>query len=169
MTARARGDRPYRRGVGAVLFNTAGKVFVGRRIDTPGGAWQLPQGGIAKGESPRQAVLRELVEEIGTGKAEIVATCRRWLRYDLPEELAAQVWGGRYRGQEQMWFALLFTGGDDDIALDASREPEFADWKWVDLESLPEIIVPFKRTLYRDLVAEFRPLAKPRAGPPKGT
>ena len=104
-------DLPYRRGVGALLFNAAGEVFVARRLDTRD-AWQLPQGGIHKGETPREAVFRELVEEIGTDRADVIAKSRRWLRYDLPPELVGRVWNGRYRGQEQRWFALRFTGTD---------------------------------------------------------
>ncbi|MEE8279733.1 MAG: RNA pyrophosphohydrolase [Alphaproteobacteria bacterium] len=158
MTSADRPRRPYRKGVGAVLINAEGQVFVARRIDTPGEAWQLPQGGIDEGETPRQAVLRELAEEIGTDKAEIIAESADWLRYDLPGELADTVWGGRYRGQMQMWFALRFTGAEEDIDLEASRRPEFTDWKWAALEDLPRLIVPFKRALYEDIVAEFRHL-----------
>ncbi len=159
MTSADRPRRPYRKGVGAVLINAEGQVFVARRIDTPGEAWQLPQGGIDEGETPRQAVLRELAEEIGTNKAEIIAESADWLRYDLPGELADKVWGGRYRGQMQKWFALRFTGAEEDIDLEASRRPEFTDWKWAALEDLPRLIVPFKRALYEDIVAEFRHLA----------
>ncbi len=158
MTSADRPRRPYRKGVGAVLINAEGQVFVARRIDTPGEAWQLPQGGIDEGETPRQAVLRELAEEIGTDKAEIIAESADWLRYDLPGELADTVWGGRYRGQMQKWFALRFTGAEEDIDLEASRRPEFTDWKWAALEDLPRLIVPFKRALYENIVAEFRHL-----------
>ena len=152
---------PYRKGVGAVLFNGEGKVFVARRVDTPGEAWQMPQGGIGKGESPRQAVLRELSEEIGTGKAEIVAESAGWLAYDLPEALVGKVWRGRYRGQRQKWFALRFTGSDADIDLRRRRNPEFRDWKWTTIESLPALIVGFKRRIYEEIVADFRHLAAP--------
>lgn len=148
-------DLPYRRGVGALLFNAEGGVFVARRLDTRD-AWQLPQGGIHKGETPREAVFRELVEEIGTDRAEVIAKSRRWLRYDLPRELAGRVWNGRYRGQEQRWFALRFTGTEADIDLAAHDKPEFDAWRWSSLEDLPLLAVSFKRTLYRDLVEEFR-------------
>jgi putative (di)nucleoside polyphosphate hydrolase len=157
-----RGDgdpRPYRRGVGALLFNGRGEVFVARRVDAADG-WQLPQGGIDDGERPRQAVLRELAEEIGTGRATILAKSARWHCYDLPVELRDKVWHGRYRGQKQRWFALRFTGDDSDINLNASRHPEFNAWRWVDLASLPALAVPFKRQLYRDLTEEFTPLAQ---------
>ncbi len=146
--------RPYRRGVGVMLLNGAGKVLVARRIDLPGDeAWQMPQGGIDPGESPRQAALRELKEEIGTDKAEILGESS-WLDYELPPRIAAQVWGGRYRGQRQKWFAMRFTGRDRDIRLDTPH-PEFDAWKWVDRERLPDLVVSFKRPLYRRLLAEF--------------
>lgn len=146
---------PYRRGVGALLFNGAGAVFVARRLDTRD-AWQLPQGGIHKGETPRQAVFRELIEEIGTDRAEVIAKSKRWLRYDLPSELTGRVWNGRYRGQEQRWFALRFTGTDFDIDLAADGKPEFDAWRWSAFEDLPLLAVSFKRALYQDLVDEFR-------------
>ncbi len=153
--------RPYRLGVGAVLFDRRGRVFVARRIDTAGEAWQMPQGGIDSGEAPRAAVLRELKEEIGTAKARIVGESRGWLAYDLPPALAGKAWGGRYRGQKQKWFALRFTGRAADIRLDAGTHPEFSAWKWIPLEDLPRRIVAFKRPLYEALVAEFRRFARP--------
>ena len=153
--------RPYRLGVGAVLFDRRGRVLVARRLDTPGEAWQLPQGGLDADESPRRAVRRELAEEIGTASARIVGEIRRWLAYDLPPALAARSWGGRYRGQKQKWFALRFTGRDADIRLDADADPEFGAWKWARLEELPNLIVAFKRPVYRALVMEFRRFAKP--------
>ncbi len=154
-------ERLYREGVGAVLFDRRGLVFVGRRIDTTPVAWQLPQGGIDAGETPRQAVVRELTEEVGTDKADILAETRDWLSYDLPVDLADRVWKGRYRGQRQIWFALRLTGTDDDIDLAASKHPEFCDWKWMPLADLPAVIVPFKRPLYEDLVVEFKSYARP--------
>ncbi|MFO1129698.1 MAG: RNA pyrophosphohydrolase [Rhodospirillales bacterium] len=155
-------ELPYRRGVGAVLFNDAGLVFVATRIDTPGEAWQLPQGGIDDGEKPRRAVLRELAEEIGTADADILAKTP-WLSYDLPEDLVPRVWGGRFRGQRQRWFALGFRGRDDDIRLDATPHPEFDAWRWAPLATLPSLAVPFKRPLYAALVAAFAPIAERRA------
>ena len=148
---------PYRRGVGVMLLNRDGRVLVARRIDTPGEAWQMPQGGIDPGETPRQAALRELREEIGTDKVAFLAESRGWLRYDLPPDLIPRLWGGRYRGQEQKWFALRFLGRDEDIRLDTDR-PEFRAWKWVPVEALPGLIVPFKRRLYEQVMAEFAPL-----------
>lgn len=152
-------DLSYRRGVGALLFRPDGLVFVARRIDTPGDAWQLPQGGVDDGEKPRQAVLRELKEEIGTDRAAIIGKSRHWYRYDLPEPLRGKVWGGRYRGQKQRWFALRFLGTDADIDLAAHHHPEFDAWRWVSLSTLPDLAVVFKRSLYANLVAEFAPLA----------
>lgn len=159
MTGTKREKRPYRKGVGAVVFNDDGLVLVARRIDTPGDAWQLPQGGIHGGEKPRKAVIREVAEEIGTDNVEIVAKSSRWLCYDLPEPLVAKVWGGKYRGQKQRWFALRFTGSDADIDLDASDQPEFAAWRWAPLEEVPTLAVSFKRRIYEQIVAEFRHLA----------
>lgn len=151
--------RPYRKGVGAVLFDARGRVFVAARCDTPDDAWQMPQGGIDDGEKPRAAVMRELKEEIGTDKAEIVAESKGWIAYDLPPDLQARVWGGRYRGQKQKWFALRFTGVDRDIDLEADGSPEFRTWKWVPFDEVPRLIVAFKRPLYEAVVAEFRAVA----------
>jgi putative (di)nucleoside polyphosphate hydrolase len=153
---------PYRRGVGIVLFNRQGHVFVATRIDTPGDAWQMPQGGIDRGEKPRTAALRELAEETGIRQAEILAESREWIPYDLPKHLIGKAWRGRFRGQMQKWFALAFTGDDSDIDLRASKHPEFSRWRWVPLAETPDLIVPFKRTLYERVVAEFTPFAVPR-------
>ena len=155
-------DLPYRRNVGAVLFNKDGKVFVARRADLPNaegapGGWQLPQGGIDADEDPRAAVLRELAEEVGTDRAEIIGEHSDWLTYDLPSELVGVALGGRYRGQTQRWFALRFTGEDSDIKLDADPHPEFDAWRWVEPAELPRLIVPFKRSLYEAVLAEFGP------------
>jgi putative (di)nucleoside polyphosphate hydrolase len=152
-------DLPYRRGVGLVLFNADGLVWAGRRIDQKGDAWQMPQGGIDDGETPEQAALRELEEEIGTGRAEIIAQSKDWLTYELPPELVGVAWKGRYRGQKQKWFALRFTGADSDISIE-TEHPEFAEWRWVEFDQLVELIVPFKRDLYVQITAEFADLAK---------
>lgn len=162
-------DLPYRRGVGALLFNPRGEVLVARRTDTPGDAWQFPQGGIDKGERPRVAVLRELAEEIGTDQAEIIAKSAHWYCYDLPAELLGRVWKGKYRGQRQRWFALRFTGRDEDIDLAASSHPEFDRWRWCPLAATPAFAVPFKHRLYLDLVAEFTPVAERLAADPPTT
>jgi putative (di)nucleoside polyphosphate hydrolase len=145
----------YRNGVGVMLVNRDGRVFVAERIDMPG-AWQMPQGGIDAGEAPAHAALRELKEEIGTDRAEIIAESSDWLSYDLPAKLREKVWGGRYRGQRQKWFLCRFTGSDADIDLDHHHHPEFSRWRWVEPELLPSLIVGFKRDLYIRLLAEFR-------------
>jgi putative (di)nucleoside polyphosphate hydrolase len=150
---------PYRRCVGIMLLDPLDRVFVARRIDTSAEAWQMPQGGIDEGESPEDAAWREMKEEIGTAAAELVAESRDWLRYDLPAELVPRVWRGRFRGQEQRWFAFRFTGTDADINI-ATENPEFLDWKWVGMAELPRLIVPFKRPLYEAVVAEFERLLK---------
>jgi putative (di)nucleoside polyphosphate hydrolase len=156
MTRRDGAIAGYRPAVGIMLVNGRGEVLVARRCDTPTmPAWQMPQGGIDPGETPAQAAMRELEEEIGTGKAEIVAESRAWLTYDLPAELARGIWGGHYRGQRQKWFVMRFTGCDADIDL-ATEHPEFDAWRWVPPEQLPELIVWFKRQLYIDVLTEFR-------------
>jgi putative (di)nucleoside polyphosphate hydrolase len=147
-------SKPYRRGVGIILLAPDKRIFVGRRIDTPG-AWQMPQGGIDKGETPRDAAMRELYEEVGTNKAEIIAETQGWLVYELPGDLHLQAWGGRYRGQEQKWFAMRFRGKDSDIRLDA-HQPEFDAWKWATRAEVLRDIVEFKRPLYE---AAFNELA----------
>jgi len=155
----------YRPGVGIMLLNHAGRVFVGRRIDMPAGlaAWQMPQGGIDPGETPRQAALRELEEEVGTADAEILAESRGWLHYDLPPDAAGRMWGGGFRGQRQKWFAMRFLGNEADIDPAAGAHPEFDAWEWVEADRLPALIVPFKRPLYEAVLAEFRPLCRPRS------
>jgi putative (di)nucleoside polyphosphate hydrolase len=157
MTARNTPHPNYRPCVGLMLINPDGGIFVGKRIDVPGDHWQMPQGGIDSGETPEQAALRELAEEIGTDKAEIIGVTEGWLRYDLPKNIAGKVWRGRYRGQSQRWFALRYTGTDDDIDLNAHK-PEFTEWRWAAIDTLVEGIIPFKRDIYRAVVDEFRDL-----------
>ena len=156
--------KPYRKGVGIALIDAKGRVFVGQRSDTPN-AWQMPQGGIDKGETPRAAALRELKEETGTDKARIIAVSRAWLRYDLPADLQNKVWKGKYRGQEQKWFLMRFTGRDADIDL-AAHTPEFSTWKWLPFKQLPKVIVGFKREIDKQVVAAFADKALPLARPP---
>ncbi len=146
---------PYRPCVGVTLFNADAHVFVGQRIDSTTEAWQMPQGGMDPGETPLDTALRELEEEIGTAKGRIIGEINEWLSYDLPAELIGRVWKGRYRGQRQRWFAMAFDGTDADINLD-TKHPEFNAWQWVELEALPDLIVPFKRDLYAKIVDEFR-------------
>ncbi len=152
---------PYRPCAGFMLVNAEGLVFVGERIDPSAhGFWQMPQGGIDKGEDVRDSALRELAEETGVGAhlVEVVAQGSRAFRYDLPPELLGKVWKGKYRGQEQYWFLGRFLGSDADIDLEAHDPPEFAAYKWIAPQLLPDLIVPFKRDVYAALVAEFLPL-----------
>lgn len=158
---------PYRPNVGAVLFNAEGLILVARRADMPNaegaaGGWQLPQGGVDPGEDLRAAVLRELEEEVGTAKAEILAEHPEWLNYDLPAELQGKALGGKYRGQTQKWFALRFTGTDADIRLDLDPHPEFDAWRWACLSELPAMAVAFKREIYRRLATDFAGFARRR-------
>jgi len=144
----------YRPGVGIMLLNRQGKVFVARRVDVPEEAWQMPQGGINRGESPRDAALRELREEIGTDDAEIIAESKGWLYYDVPDSMAQEKWHGRWRGQRQKWFVMVLKGREADINL-ATEHPEFSAWRWVSLQDLGDVAVSFKRQLYADVVGEF--------------
>jgi putative (di)nucleoside polyphosphate hydrolase len=153
-------DLPYRPSVGIALFNRAGHVLVGKRIDQTAEGWQLPQGGIDEGESVVEAGLREMEEEIGTRNAVLLRELDGWLSYDLPAHLLGVALRGRYRGQRQRWLALRFLGEDSEINVH-TPEPEFAQWKWVDIETLPDITVPFKRQTYAQVIAAFRDLAKP--------
>jgi putative (di)nucleoside polyphosphate hydrolase len=147
-------DSSYRPGIGIMLLNARGDVFVARRTDVQGEAWQMPQGGIDEGESPREAAMRELKEEIGTNNAEIIAESARWLTYDVPEEFARKAWGGRWKGQRQKWFVMLFKGADSDIDL-GGNHPEFNTWRWVPVNELTALAVSFKHQLYLDVIGEF--------------
>lgn len=151
-------DLPYRPCVGVMLVNREGLVFAGQRLDSDSPAWQMPQGGIDKGEKPREAALRELWEETGvTGDlVEFVAKTEDWVTYDLPPELLGKVWGGKYRGQKQRWFLFRFLGRDDQVRID-TEHPEFSRWRWVDADDMVASIVPFKRAVYEQVVAAFRP------------
>lgn len=147
---------PYRPCAGLMILNADGKVFVGQRIDTKVEAWQMPQGGIDDGEDAETAALRELREETGItpDKVELIAVSPHELFYDLPGELVGRVWKGKWRGQRQRWFLFRFKGLDSDIDI-ATEHEEFKEWAWVDPASLPEIIVPFKAPLYREVLAVF--------------
>jgi putative (di)nucleoside polyphosphate hydrolase len=154
-----------------MLLNGEGRVFVGQRLDSPGPAWQMPQGGIDRGESPRDAAFRELREETGVpaDAAEFLAESRDWITYDLPADLAAELWGGRFAGQKQKWFLLRLTGPESLIDIRRDK-PEFSRWTWVEPEALPGLIVPFKRAVYEAVLAEFLPLIRRLhpAVPPSG-
>ena len=146
----------YRRGVGVMLLDPHKRIWVGRRIDNPIEAWQMPQGGLDDGEEPWATALRELEEETGIVPhlVERIAKCPERLRYDLPPELQGKLWGGKYKGQVQDWYLCNFLGHDSDVNI-ATDHPEFNEWKWVEPATLPELIVPFKRDLYRRLLKEF--------------
>jgi putative (di)nucleoside polyphosphate hydrolase len=156
-------DDRYRRGVGVMLLNADGQVFVGARIDNTDDAWQMPQGGIDADEDPWATALRELEEETGIAPhlVERIADCPERLRYGLPEEIRGRLWGGRWIGQDQDWYLCRFLGRDSDIDI-ATEDPEFREWRWVEPERLPELIVPFKRELYRRILAEFADYLPPR-------
>lgn len=149
-------DHLYRRGVGVMLINSEGKVWVGARIDNPADAWQMPQGGIDADEEPWATALRELEEETGIPPhlVEKIAECRERLRYRLPDELVGVIWKEPRVGQEQDWFLCRFLGQDSDVNI-ATGHPEFRAWKWIEPERLPDVIVEFKRELYRHLLDEF--------------
>ena len=151
-------DLPYRPCVGMMVFNREGRVFAGRRIDRTLESWQMPQGGIDKGEDARTAALRELEEEIGTRNVEFLREHPLWLTYDLPPHLVGVVWEGRYRGQRLKWFALRFLGADSEIDLKTPHQ-EFSEWKWVAIEDLLPLAVPFKRETYAQAIAAFGDLA----------
>jgi len=150
-------DLPYRPCVGVVLMNRDGRLFVGQRRDSEAPAWQMPQGGIDKGESPRAAALRELAEETGipAGLVEVVDATPDWLTYDLPDHLIGKVWGGKYRGQKQKWFLMSYVGRDDQVRID-SEAPEFSAWRWLPPGEVLDQIVPFKRAVYGEVLGQFR-------------
>lgn len=155
-----RNGKLYRPCVGVMVLNRAHQVLVGERLDvstSEPNTWQMPQGGIEEGEDAYGAALRELGEETGIAPrlVRLAAESDRWHQYDLPEELIGKLWGGKYRGQRQKWYALDFLGTDEDINI-ATDVPEFRAWKWARMEALPDLIIPFKRPLYEEVVTEFR-------------
>jgi len=148
---------PYRPCVGLMVCNQAGGIFAGQRIDSAFDAWQMPQGGIEKGEEPRIAALRELEEETGIPESAvtILAETKNWIPYDLPHHLVPKLWKGRYRGQKQLWFLLRFTGDDSLININ-TKHPEFDRWKWLQPKEMLEKIVPFKKETYAQVIQEFQ-------------
>jgi putative (di)nucleoside polyphosphate hydrolase len=160
-------DLPYRPCVGVMLFNRGGLAFIGRRADGPEHldplhAWQMPQGGIDKGEDPWQAALRELREETNICSVSRLGEIGQWLQYDIPRDLVGKAWKGKYRGQTQKWFAMRFTGTDSEIDVehpDGGSEAEFAAWRWEPVKNIPKLVVPFKRAVYERVVAEFAKFA----------
>ena len=148
----------YRKGVGIFLINTKGKLWVGKRIDFKNDFWQMPQGGIDNNESPKEAMKRELMEEVGIFKKyRVLRESEKWLKYDLPKDILDSVWNGKYVGQSQKWFACRFEGDDKEINLNL-HYPEFEDWKWINpLESI-NLVVPFKKKLYTEILKNFKDL-----------
>ena len=146
-------ELPYRNGVGIMLINDNKKIFVGKRIDNKS-AWQMPQGGVDQDENIVDAVKRELKEETGVSSIKIIKKSDKIYTYDLPDYLLGKIWKGRFKGQKQTWFLAQFLGTDDEINLD-QKNAEFKEWKWVGINELPDLIVPFKKNLYQELVKEF--------------
>ena len=149
-------EKTYRKCVGIMIINKNKEILVGKRLDHPSGFWQMPQGGIDKKENPEEAVWREMMEEIGTNKAELIKVSNQWVNYIIPAEtLKTLPWGDKYIGQIQKWFAFQFTGEDNDINV-GTKNPEFSEWKWTKIETIVDEIVPFKRNVYSIILEEFK-------------
>ena len=150
----------YRKCVGMMILNVNKEILVGRRLDHPSGYWQMPQGGIDENENPKEAVWREMMEEIGTNKAKLIKISNQWINYDIPPEILKTLpWGHKYIGQRQKWFAFDFLGEDQDINV-GTDNPEFSEWKWTEMDSIVGNIVPFKRNVYSVMLEEFKDLLK---------
>ena len=146
---------PLRTGVGIVVLNSKKQVFVGKRKDNPTDKWQMPQGGADQNEDLLSAMKRELAEETSIVSIKIIKELKEWLQYDLPKELLGKIWGGKYRGQKQKWFFVKFLGSDDEININ-TKNAEFIEWKWVEMEKLPDLIVPFKKKIYEKILFELK-------------
>ena len=148
-------DLPLRTGVGIVVLNSKNKVFVGKRKDNPFDKWQMPQGGVDQNESLLVAMKRELEEETSIKKIVILKEFNHWLEYELPENLIGKIWKGKYRGQKQKWFIVKFIGNDNEININ-TKYPEFIEWKWIEMDLLPDLIVKFKKQLYEKVLVELK-------------
>ena len=148
-------DLPLRTGVGIAVLNSKNKVFVGKRKDNPFDKWQMPQGGVDQNESLLVAMKRELEEETSIKKIVILKEFNHWLEYELPENLIGKIWKGKYRGQKQKWFIVKFIGDDNEININ-TKYPEFIEWKWIEIDSLPDLIVKFKKKLYEKVLIELK-------------
>ena len=150
-------DLPLRSGVGIVLLNNQNKVFVAKRIDNPKNFWQMPQGGIDEGENPLKAAFRELKEETSIKNAELIKELDGTITYELPDRLLGIIWKGKYRGQKQKWFLMRFIGKDSEININTSN-PEFLDWKWIELDLITDVVVDFKLHVYKELREKVKKL-----------
>ncbi len=146
---------PFRPGVGMMIIDKNNRIFVGRRVDSKTNGWQMPQGGIDLGETPSTAALREMAEEIGSNKGQIIAESKKWYSYRLPTFLVNKLWDGKYCGQRQKWFLIRFTGQDSDINI-KTKHPEFVSWRWMEPHELLDNIIPFKHKLYSKVITEFK-------------
>lgn len=146
----------YRLGVGMMILNSANQIFMGKKSDGSSESWQMPQGGINPGEYPSQAVMREMLEELGTNNGIIIAETIKWYSYDLPAHIANRSWSGKYRGQKQKWFLIRFEGSDEEINLYSTAHPEFSGWQWMEVLQLPFSTTQFKLDLYNSVVEEFK-------------
>tara|TARA_Y100001970_G_scaffold165336_1_gene202044 strand:- start:684 stop:1163 length:480 start_codon:yes stop_codon:yes gene_type:complete len=148
---------PLRKGVGVVLLNKNNQIFVGKRIDNPNDFWQMPQGGIDKGENPLEAAYRELKEETNVKSVELIAEIKNEITYNLPDKLLGIIWKGKYKGQTQKWYIMRFIGEDNEINL-KTKHPEFLDWKWINVENITDKVVDFKLHVYRKIQNELKNL-----------
>tara|TARA_B100001564_G_C20556056_1_gene631459 strand:- start:22 stop:492 length:471 start_codon:yes stop_codon:yes gene_type:complete len=146
---------PLRIGVGAIVLNSENKIFVGKRLDNPVDKWQMPQGGVDKGENLTSAMRRELMEETSIQNIKILKQINKWFTYELPKDLLGIIWKGKFRGQKQKWFLVRFLGNESEINL-KTKHPEFIEWKWIEVEELTRVVVSFKRDVYKKLVIELK-------------